>query len=197
MPIRPIVFSDNPLLREKSHRVRRVSRDTRRLIDDMVETMHAADGIGLAAIQVGVSERVIVVQLPPYDPEEDPETEPDPDSGKLYVVINPELARKSREMEDGIEGCLSIPGWVGEVSRHASVTVKGLDRQGQRVRIKAQGLLARVFQHEIDHCDGALFTDHITDPENIWPVKEGEEEAAEAAQRAPGDVTAPEQLALT
>jgi peptide deformylase len=185
MAVRPIVFSDNPLLRERSRRVRRVSSDTQQLVDDMVETMHKANGIGLTAIQVGVPERVIVVQLPP-EPEPEAEGEQNPDSGELYVVINPELARKSREVEDGIEGCLSVPGWVGEVSRHSAVTVKGLDRRGQRVRIKAEGLLARVFQHEIDHCDGILFTDHIEDPDRIWPVEEGQEEAAEAAQEVPG-----------
>jgi peptide deformylase len=194
MPVRSIVFSDNPLLREKSRRVRRVSPVTQQLIDDMVETMHAANGIGLAAIQVGVPERIIVVQLPP-DPEQDAEGEQDPNSGELYTVLNPELARKSREMEEGIEGCLSVPGWVGEVSRHESVTVKGLDLRGQRVRIKADGLLARVFQHEIDHCDGILFIDHIEDSEKIWPVEEGQEEAAEAAQEIPGGVAASGPLA--
>jgi peptide deformylase len=185
MAVRPIVFSENPLLRERSRHVRRASSDTQRLVDDMVETMVEANGIGLAAIQVGVPERVIVVQLPP-EPEPEAEGEQNPDSGELYVVINPELARKSREVEDGIEGCLSVPGWVGEVSRHSAVTVKGLDRRGQRVRIKAEGLLARVFQHEIDHCDGILFTDHIEDPDRIWPVEEGQEEASEAAQELPG-----------
>jgi peptide deformylase len=194
MPVRSIVFSDNPLLREKSRRVRRVSPATQQLIDDMVETMHAANGIGLAAIQVGVPERIIVVQLPP-DPEQDAEGEQDPNSGELYAVLNPELARKSREMEEGIEGCLSVPGWVGEVSRHESVTVKGLDHRGQRVRVKVDGLLARVFQHEIDHCDGILFTDHIEDPEKIRPVEEGQEEAAEAAQEIPGGVAASGPLA--
>lgn len=185
MAVRQIVFSDNPLMRERSRRVRRVGSDIQQLVDDMVETMDEANGIGLAAIQVGVPERVIVVQLPP-EPEPDPEGEQNPDSGELYVVINPELARKSREVEDGIEGCLSVPGWVGEVSRHSAVTVKGLDRRGQHVRIKAEGLLARVFQHEIDHCSGILFTDHIEDPDRIWPVEEGQEEAAEAAQELPG-----------
>ena len=181
MALRPIVYSDNPVLRERSRRIRRVTPDQQQLIDDMIETMVTANGIGLAAIQVGVPERVVVVHLP-----EDPEDEdPPPGSGQLYVVINPELARKSREMEDGIEGCLSVPGWVGEVTRHRGVTVTGLDRQGQPVRIKAEGWLARVFQHEIDHCDGILFTDLIEDTEKIWPVPEGEEEAAEAAQRVP------------
>lgn len=174
MSVRPIVFSDNPLLREKSHRVRRVGPDMQQLVDDMVETMHATNGIGLAAIQIGVPERVIVVQLP--------EDEEDPESGELYAIINPELARKSREVEEGIEGCLSIPGWIGEVPRYHAVTIKGLDPQGRPVRVKAQGWLARAFQHEVDHCDGVLFIDRIEDPENIWPVPEGEEEAAEAAQ---------------
>jgi len=148
----------------------------RSLVDDMVETMHAANGIGLAAIQIGVPESVIVVQLP--------EDEDDPNGGRLYVVVNPQLARRSREMEAGTEGCLSIPGLAGEVLRHRAVTVKGLDAHGKPVRIKAEGLLARVFQHEIDHCNGVLFIDHITDPEKLWAVKEGEEEAAEASQQS-------------
>ena len=182
MPVREIVIHDNPLLRKKSRRVRRVSPAVQQLADDMVETMHAGNGIGLAAIQVGVPQRVIVVQLPA--------NEENPDGNKLYAVVNPKLARKSREMEDGIEGCLSVPGWVGEVSRHHAVTVKGVDTAGRTVRIKAEGLLARVFQHEIDHCNGVLFIDHIEDPEKIWPVAEGEEEAAEAAQEVPGGVAA-------
>ncbi len=193
MTIRPIVFSDDPLLRRKSRRVRRVTPATQQLIDDMIETMRAANGIGLAAIQVGVPERVVVVQVPPErDPEQESEDEENPDRGQLYVVVDPKLSAKSREIEDGIEGCLSIPGWIGEVARHSSVTIRGLDRQGQKVRIKADGLLARVFQHEIDHCEGVLFTDHIEDPDKIWPVEEGQEEAAEAAQRVPDSVTVSE-----
>ncbi len=193
MPIRQIVFSDDPLLRQKSRRVRRVSAATQQLIDDMVETMYAANGLGLAAIQVGVPERIIVARVPPErDPEQEPEDESSIDRGELYVIVDPKLVRKSREIEDGIEGCLSIPGWVGEVSRHQAVTVKGMDRQGQRVRIKADGLLARVFQHEIDHCEGILFTDHIEDSEKIWPVEEGQEEAAEAAQKVPDGAADPE-----
>ena len=180
MPVRPIVLSDNPLLRQRSRRVKRFGPALQQLVDDMVETMHAANGIGLAAIQVGVPERVIVVQLP--------EDDENPTDGKLYVVVNPEVARKSRETEDGIEGCLSIPGWVGEVPRHRAVTVKGRDLHGKPVRIKAQELLARVFQHEVDHVSGVLFIDHIKDPEKIWPVPEGEEEAAEATQEVPGGV---------
>ena len=180
MPVRSIVLSDNPLLHQTSRRVKRFGPALQQLIDDMVETMHAANGIGLAAVQIGVPERVIVVQLP--------EDEEELTDGALHVIINPELARKSRELEEGIEGCLSIPGWVGEVERHQAITVKGKDPHGKAVRIKAQDLLARVFQHEIDHTNGILFTDHIQDPEKIWPVPEGEEEAAEAAQERPDGV---------
>jgi peptide deformylase len=211
MTVRPIVFSDDPLLRKKSRRVRHVVPGLQQLIDDMIETMRAANGIGLAAIQIGVPERVVVVEVPEEPEEKDENWDGDGSEGKdenedksedrndveraprpskLYVVINPQLARKSRDMEEGIEGCLSIPGWVGEVSRHHAVTVKGLDPQGHPTRIKAEGLLARVFQHEIDHCDGVLFTDHIDDPDKIWPVPEGEEETAEAAQEIPGGVAA-------
>jgi peptide deformylase len=180
MPLRPILLSDDPLLREKSRRVRRVRPELQELIDDMIETMHAGNGIGLAAVQVGVPERVIVVQVP-KEPDEDAEEDQEPQPGELYVVINPELARVSRKTEEGLEGCLSVPGWVGMVSRHCDVTVKGMDRHGKYVRIKADGFLARVFRHEIDHCHGILFIDHIEDPEKIWPVEEGEEEAIEAA----------------
>ncbi len=186
MPIRQIVFSDDPLLRTQSRRVKRITPDTQQLIDDMVETMYAANGIGLAAIQVGVPERIVVVQLPlERDPEQETEDESPWERDELYVVINPKLARKSREVEDGIEGCLSVPGWVGEVTRHSAVTIKGMDREGKNVRIRADGMLARVFQHETDHCDGIIFTDLIEDLEKIWPVPEGEEEAAEAAQQIP------------
>jgi peptide deformylase len=178
MSVREVIIHDDPVLRKKSRRVRQANSALRELIDDMVETMRAANGIGLAAIQVGVPERVIVVQLP--------EDEENPDSTPLYVVVNPKLARKSREVEEGIEGCLSVPGWIGEVPRHHAVTVKGMDGEGRSVRVKAEGLLARVLQHEIDHCDGVLFIDYIEDPEKIWPVQEGEEEAAEAAQEVRG-----------
>jgi peptide deformylase len=179
MPRREIVVYDDPTLRKKSRRVQDVSDDVQRLIDDMVETMHAANGIGLAAIQVGEQQRIIVVQLP--EPGEDEEA-PDPDAGRLFVVVNPELARRSRETEEGIEGCLSVPGLVGDVERCRAVTVKGLDRYGKRVRIKAQDMLARAFQHEIDHCDGVLFIDRIDDPEKLYPVTKGQEEASEVMQ---------------
>jgi peptide deformylase len=184
MAVRGIVFSNEPVLREASRRVRRIDKETEELIEDMLETMHAADGIGLAAVQIGVPERVIVIEVPVVSEGEEDETERSPET-ELYVLVNPELISASDEMVEGVEGCLSIPGWVGEVERHQAVTVEGLDRTGRKVRIPAEGLLARVFQHEIDHCQGVLFIDRIDDPDKVWRVEEGQEEAAEAAQERP------------
>jgi peptide deformylase len=127
------------------------------LIDNMIETMRAAPGVGLAAPQVGVSERVIVVE---YGDEED-ETVPK----KLYALVNPELKAISQETEVGVEGCLSVPGLLGELERSLAVTVKGLNRRGQPMRIKAKSWLARIFQHEIDHLNGVVFTDRAT---KVW-----------------------------
>ncbi|MGC9336273.1 MAG: peptide deformylase, partial [Anaerolineae bacterium] len=149
MSVRQIIFSNDPLLRKPSRHVRSVDEDTQELIDDMIETMHQANGLGLAAVQVGVPERVIVVEVPIAPEDEESER---PTESEFFVLINPELVRRSHETEEGIEGCLSVPGWVGEVERHCAVTVEGLDRTGNEVRLKAEGLLARVFQHEIDHC---------------------------------------------
>jgi peptide deformylase len=191
MSVRDIVVYDDPQLRRKSRRVRRITPALERLIDDMLESMRAANGIGLAAIQVGVPERVIVLEVAEEPDELDEAGEGTAEDAerplRQYIVINPEIARPSRDTEEGIEGCLSVPGLVGEVERHTAVTVKGLDVSGRKQRIKADGFLARVFQHEIDHCDGVLFIDHIDDPEKVWPVEEGQEEAVEATQQLPGE----------
>jgi len=167
MAVRPIVMADQPILRRKAEPVTRITPALRRLIADMVETMRAAEGIGLAAPQVGEPLRVIVVEVP--------EDEEVPGSGVLYTVINPEIVEASPEIEEGVEGCLSIPGWYGWVPRARWVIVRGLNPEGRRVRIRAEGLVARVFQHEIDHLDGILFPDRIQDPTKIWraqPVPE-------------------------
>ncbi len=169
MAVRPVVTLGDPRLRKPSHRVRRVTDEINRLIEDMFETMRQSYGVGLAAVQVGAPFRVIVVEIP---------KEMDlPDAGTSLALVNPEIARASDEMEEGVEGCLSVPGWVGQVPRHARVTVKGLDRHGKRVRVRAEGYLARVLQHEIDHTNGVLFID-VAD--EVWPVEEGEEEQEEA-----------------
>lgn len=171
MALREIIGTDNPILRRKGKKIQKVTSQIQQLIDDMIETMRAAPGLGLAAPQVAQSLRLFVAELP-----QDPEL---PGSGKLYVVLNPEYLYKSEERVTGVEGCLSVPGWAGEVERHHKVVIKGLDRHGRKIRLEAEGWLARVFQHEIDHLDGVLFTDHIQDRAKIWRVEEGKEEEAE------------------
>jgi peptide deformylase len=169
MPVRKIVTNPAPVLRRKARKVTDFGPELQTLIDDMIETMREAPGVGLAAPQVDVPLRVIVVE---FGDEEDEEAPP-----KLYTVVNPELSRLSDETEVGTEGCLSIPGFVGDVERPVEAVVKGLNRRGKPVRIKAQGWLARVFQHEIDHLEGVLFTDRA---EKVWAMKEEDAEAIAA-----------------
>jgi peptide deformylase len=168
MTILKIHTIPDPVLRRKAQRVRAVTPQMRQLIDDMVETMRAAPGVGLAAPQVGVSQRIIVVEFAP-EPQEGQENQKPP---LLYTLVNPEIVRRSKETEFGHEACLSIPGYFGEVQRAQKITVQGLNRQGQRVRVKAQGWLARIFQHEIDHLDGILYIDRAT---KMWKAEEAEE----------------------
>jgi len=158
MTILKIITLPDPVLRRKARPIARFDSNLQSLINDMIDTMREAPGVGLAAPQVGRSDRLIVVEYP-----EDDEIEDAPK--KLFVVVNPELKAISEEVEMGIEGCLSIPGLHGEVERALAVTVKGLTRHGQPVKIKSKGWLARIFQHEIDHLDGVVFTDRAT---KVW-----------------------------
>lgn len=139
------------ILRRKARPVDDFGPGLQSLIDDMVETMRAAPGVGLAAPQVNVPLRVIVVEFGDEEDEAAPK--------KLFTLVNPEIARASPETVMGIEGCLSIPNLVGDVVRAVEVTVKAQNRRGQPTRIKAKGWLARIFQHEINHANGILFTD--------------------------------------
>jgi peptide deformylase len=132
----------------------------------MIETMRQAPGVGLAAPQVNVSQRILVVE---YGEEPDEDEDPKPAPKKLYALINPEISRASKETEIANEGCLSIPGIVGDVERSLSVTVLGQNRHGQPVKIKASGWLARIFQHEIDHLNGVLFIDRA---EKVFQLQE-------------------------
>ncbi len=175
MAVLNIVRVGDPRLRMPSRPVQRITPQVRRLVEDMVETMRAYEGAGLAAVQVGTLWRIIVVEVP--------KEEETPGSGKLYVVINPEIAKRSRRTVVGIEGCLSVPGYYGEVERAEMVVVRGKDLRGRPFRLRAEGFLARVFQHEIDHCQGVLYIDRLTAPDRIWMVREGEEEKAEMEQR--------------
>jgi peptide deformylase len=168
MALREIVTVPNEVLRRKTHKITLFDKDLQKIIDDMVETMREAPGVGLAAPQVGLLDRLIVVE---YD--EDDEVEDSPK--KLYVVVNPEIIKASEETEMGIEGCLSIPGLVGEVERSLAVVIKGQNRRGQPLKFKAEGWLARIFQHEIDHLDGVLYTDKAV---KVWKPSPEEERLA-------------------
>lgn len=167
MPLREIVTLPAPVLRRKARKVTEFDNDLQGLIDDMVETMRGAPGVGLAAPQVGVSLRVIVVEFAERQEDEEEGKQPAP---KLYMVVNPEITQFSNDKEVGTEGCLSIPGFVGDVERSLEVTVKGTNRRGKPLKIKAKGWLARIFQHEVDHLDGVLFTDRA---EKVWQPEEG------------------------
>ncbi len=164
MAIRKIVTAPNEVLRKKAKKITNFDDDLKILIDDMIETMREAPGVGLAAPQVGVSQRVVVIEYA-----EDENKRP-----KLYVLVNPEIIKPSEEKEFGIEGCLSLPGLVGEVERHESITVKALNRFGKPTKYKPSGWLARIFQHEIDHLEGVLYPDLAT---RVW--QPSEEELAE------------------
>jgi peptide deformylase len=157
-----IVLEGDPRLRQKAVRIRQVDASIRKLADDMYETIPVAEGVAVAAPQVGVTRRLIVIRYVETD-EDDEDAEGEEIT---YRLANPEIVRGNGN-HVGLEGCLSIPGWVGEVPRFESVTVKGTDMENKAVRVKASGYLARIFQHEIDHLDGVLFTDRVEDKETL------------------------------
>jgi len=165
MAIRKIYPYQETVLRQKAQPVEVFDEDLQILIDDMIETMREAPGVGLAAPQIGVSKQLIVVEFGNEDDETIPE--------QLFVVANPEIVQQSEEQVLGIEGCLSVPGFAGEVARSQVVTVRGQNRQGKNMKIRAQGWLARIFQHEIDHLNGVLYTDRA---EKIWQSDQDEME---------------------
>ena len=151
MSLLKIQVLGSSILRVETTPVAEITDELQLLIDDMCETMHAAQGIGLAAPQVGRSERLAVIEI----------------EGEQYVIINPEIYWTSRETVKGLEGCLSIPGYVGEVERAESIRVRGLDRHGRKFRRRFYDWDARIFQHEIDHLNGVLFLDHVEGPEAL------------------------------
>lgn len=171
MAIREIITIPHETLRSKARKVTSFGAELQTLIDDMLETMRAAPGVGLAAPQVNVPLRVIVVEF--AESEEDEEVTPE-----LYICVNPKITPTTAEEEVGTEGCLSIPGIVGDVSRPVSVTVKGLNRYGQPMKLKTTGWLARIFQHEVDHLNGVLFVDLA---DKVWAIE------GETTQIAPAD----------
>ena len=155
MAIRDVVIEGDPVLRLKAKGVRRFGQRVTDIVADMFDTLRVADGVGLAAPQIGISERIVVITMP-----EEPED--DPHAGVRIAVINPKIVKAKGEVTCS-EGCLSVPGFSGEVTRAEQVLVKAKDPQGKDVRYKATGLLARAFQHEIDHLDGVLFLDKVVE----------------------------------
>ncbi|MEX3011268.1 peptide deformylase [Hoeflea sp. TYP-13] len=151
MTIKPLVLLPDPILRAESDPIERVDEDLKKLADDMLETMYDAPGIGLAAIQVGIPRRLLVIDCSKEEEENAP-----------LVFINPKIVASSEERSTYEEGCLSIPDYYAEVERPAQVTVDYLDREGKEQQIEADGLLATCLQHEIDHLNGVLFIDHIS-----------------------------------
>lgn len=149
---RTILTYPDPFLATKAIPVAKVDESVRTLVRDLFETMYAANGVGLAATQVGVGKRVIVVDITPVEEETAP-----------LALVNPEIV-ESQGCVSGPEGCLSVPGVEGEVARAETILVQGMDGEGSPVAVRAKGLLARAIQHEIDHLDGILFIDRLTEP---------------------------------
>ncbi len=159
MALRKIITVENPILRQKAKRVTRFDASIKRLVEDMIETMRAANGVGLAAPQVAQSLRILVAEY----------------EDRLEALINPEIIKASGE-QIGPEGCLSIPGYIGEnIKRAMMVVVKARDVHGKEIRVRAEGFFARILQHEIDHLDGILYLDRLQRPEDLRRAEEDEE----------------------
>ena len=170
MAVLPLVHAPHPVLRQKTRQVKNIDRRVRKLVDDMIETMHDANGVGLAANQVGVSLRVAVIHLP--------------DDDEATVLINPKVMRTEGEREIEGEGCLSFPGYRGTVKRAEKIRVRALDIDGKEFRIRAANdLLAQALEHEADHLDGRLYVDRLVSEdalrEEIRPGEEDEEDSEE------------------
>jgi peptide deformylase len=157
----------------KSKKVTQFGDGLKALVDDMFDSMRAANGLGLAAPQIGVMQRVFVIEMPAEHDEEGHEVEP----AQRYVLVNPEIVKRRGE-EEMDEACLSVPGYYGLVKRATQVTIKGQDLRGKAVRYRGEDLLAQAFQHELDHLDGILYLDRLESPDKLWRIEpEAETEA--------------------
>lgn len=156
MTVRPIRYLGDPVLRKPARKVSRVDDSIRKLIEDMTESMYAAHGVGIAAPQIGVPLRVVVIGMPDEDP---------------FALINPEVIERSGERRLD-EGCLSVPGYRGTVTRSVKVTVKALDQRGKEIRVKAEdNLLAQALEHETDHVNGTLYVDHLDAKKDLIKIE--------------------------
>jgi peptide deformylase len=157
--VRPIVQIGDPVLKQVARKVHRIDDGVKRLIEDMVDSLHEVGGIGLAAPQIGVPLRVVITDL----------------DDEFRIIVNPEIVWIAKETETADEACLSIIGYTGPVERSLAVDVRALDERGKKIRIKAQDWFARCLQHEVDHLNGILYTDHIEDKSLIRRVTESHE----------------------
>ena len=150
MAVLEILKYPHPLLKKRSQEIEKIDENTRHLIQDMIETMYDANGVGLAACQVGVSKRIIVLDVSPMDPEQD-----------LFALINPEIVEEEDEI-DHEEGCLSVPDCLETIKRKQKVRVRGMSLEGREIELEAQGILAIALQHEVDHLNGVLILDRMS-----------------------------------
>ena len=169
MAVLPLVILPDPRLRAKAKKIRQIDDSVIKLADDMVETMRYHNGVGLAANQVGVLKRIVVIEVP---------------DDSLRVLVNPEIIKKNGEREVE-EGCLSVPGYRGLVTRSIWVKARSLNISGSEIRVKADGLLAQALEHEIDHLNGIVYVDHLKSHEDLWKLEQElplEIDQAESAQ---------------
>lgn len=172
MTLRPIRYLGDPVLRRPAKKVRRVDDSVRRLIDDMVESMVAAHGVGLAAPQIGVGLRIVVFGLPEEEP---------------FAIVNPSVVKRSGERRLESEGCLSVPGYRAPITRSVKVTVKGLDRDGHEIRIRAEdNLLAQALEHEVDHVNGMLYVDRLDSMDDLVKLTDRVLDGGEPEDGQPG-----------
>ncbi|MBI2909740.1 MAG: peptide deformylase [Chloroflexi bacterium] len=164
MTVLPISLFGNPILRQRARRVTRIDGSVQKLIADMVETMRDASGTGLAAPQVGVPLQVLVIEPPEDD---------------VLVLINPQIVRKKGQRVVQ-EGCLSLPGYRGDITRSETVTAKGRDRHGKEIRVRGEGILAQALEHELDHLRGVLFTDYLESMDKLYKIRPEEAENDES-----------------
>lgn len=155
MSVRAIRVLPDPVLRLKAKKVSKIDKSVEQLIDDMIETMRSASGVGLAANQIGIPLKIAVIEIP---------------GDEIIVLVNPEIIKKEGERTIG-EACLSVPGYHGEIKRSVRVKVKARDRQGRSIRIKGEELLAQALEHEIDHLSGILYVDRVEEPDKLQKLE--------------------------
>ncbi len=183
MAVRKVITFNDERLRQKAKKVKQFTPALKQLAEEMLETMRAHNGVGLAGPQIGVMQRIFVAEIPASRNGTD---EPHPQSGTSYVLVNPEIGQCADNLVEGREGCLSIPTWYGLVERPEWVEIKAQDLNGKKIKLKVDDLLARIFQHELDHLNGVLFIDHVKEREKLWQILPedevaGEKETAEAS----------------